>query len=498
MKDFNEEHIDPEKYWPEAESLLENHYRMKRRRRAIILFSAVLVGILSVYFLNIEKINFAEKRKAEKSVSVNNNAEQSNSPTPEKNERIIPSPVTQEKKMESSRMDKNPVVEVESGTTTASTENKGSLHKGNAQKPKVKSGSAIVFASTSIDKSSKPKSTKVVASENSINTETPLKFNNSPKLKVPTGKNQPDAGTSLPATKSDFADVDYIASMPLLKWEKQSYEEIMPYPENRPALHSKKKAKWDLLVYAGLNDVQKELSGKTSSSYMVRREKEEAPALLPFGGLQLSKSVNNWDFRGGFEFAVLGEQVKYSPYAKGDYLNQYDDWVPNNYVVTDTDSAYIWGILFLNTTDYTVFDSVLVTVTDTLNGTYYNPNIRNANGTNRWYVMELPLEVLYQYRMKRWGIGLSAGIAPGMVVQSSGYYLKEDESGYTSIKKYNKQQFTLNARAGIELSYLLNSQCRLLLRPTTQYSLLKMDAGANERQRYRRNGVSIGLMYMIP
>lgn len=112
--------------------------------------------------------------------------------------------------------------------------------------------------------------------------------------------------------------------------------------------------------------------------------------------------------------------------------------------------------------------------------------------------MELPLEVLYQFRMKRWGIGISAGIAPGWVVQSSGYYLKEDESGYASIKKYNKQQFTLNARAGLEFSYLLNTRCRLLLRPTSQYSLLKMDAGANERQRYRRNGISLGVLYMIP
>ena len=155
-------------------------------------------------------------------------------------------------------------------------------------------------------------------------------------------------------------------------------------------------------------------------------------------------------------------------------------------------------MLFLNTTDYLVIDSVKVTVTDTLNGTHYNTSIRKANGINRWYVVELPLEVLYQVRLKRWGIGVAAGIAPGLVVQSSGYYLKEDESGYSSIKKYNKQQFTLNARAGIEISYLLNTRCRLLLRPSSQYSITKMEAGAKEKQRYQRNGISVGLLYMIP
>jgi hypothetical protein len=222
------------------------------------------------------------------------------------------------------------------------------------------------------------------------------------------------------------------------------------------------------------------------------------PTILPFGGLQLSKSVRNWDFRGGFEFSVIGEQVKYSPYANGEYYNQQEVWQPNNYIVTDTDSAYIWGMLFLNTTNHVVLDSVKVTVTDTLNGTHYNSSIRNANGINRWYVVELPLEVLYQVRLKRWGLGVAAGIAPGVVVQSSGYYLKEDESGYTSIKKYNKQQFTLNARAGIEISYLLNTRCRLLLRPSSQYSITKMEAGAKEKQRYQRHGISVGLLYMIP
>ena len=296
----------------------------------------------------------------------------------------------------------------------------------------------------------------------------------------------------------NFSDADFIASMPMLKWKGKEKEEIYLLPDNRPSLETKKKAKWDVLVYGGINGVQKELSGKSNSSYLLRREKEELPTILPFGGLQLSKSVRNWDFRGGFEFSVIGEQVKYSPYANGEYYNQQEVWQPNNYIVTDTDSAYIWGMLFLNTTNHVVLDSVKVTVTDTLNGTHYNSSIRNANGINRWYVVELPLEVLYQVRLKRWGLGVAAGIAPGVVVQSSGYYLKEDESGYTSIKKYNKQQFTLNARAGIEISYLLNTRCRLLLRPSSQYSITKMEAGAKEKQRYQRHGISVGLLYMIP
>lgn len=502
MKDLKEEHIDPEQYWPGAASLLENHYKAKRRRRAIVLLSTVLIGLLSVYFISTERSQLAEKRTANKNEKASDVSAQNKFVAPNDNKSIIPSKEGEENKElnKEERKEVNPSTEVENERAGATMPSKK-----RTSSPKINALDAVAknennFGVTS--KSSEQHVATMTSNSKSAVISSPSstqgKQTNVSDFNTKSHSDQNIVSSESSNTTTHFGDVDYVAAMPMLKWKDTPLEESSIQPDNRPGLQNKKKAKWDLLVYAGVNDVQKELSGKSSSSYLLRREKEEAPALLPFGGLQLSRSINNWDFRGGVEFAVVGEQVKYSPYSKGDYLSVYDDWVPNNYIVTDTDSAYIWGILFLNTTDYTVIDSVNVTVTDTLNGVHYNSSIRNANGTNRWYVMELPLEVVYQFRMKRWGIGISAGIAPGLVVQSSGYYLKEDESGYASIEKYNKQQFTLNARAGIEFSYLLNTRCRLLLRPTSQYSLLKMDAGTNERQRYRRNGISLGLLYMIP
>lgn len=498
MKEFNEEHIDPEQFWPGAESLLKNHYKAKRRRRAIVFFGAVLVGLLSVYFIKTEKNNLAEKNKRDKKEAVNQIPEQNTIVSQNKFEAIIPSQETEGNKIEDTELKQSPIVENDKEIASVNPRNITSPIKTSTQKSVLKYENKNVVAIVSSGKRSISVPSNSVNVKNSPASSSQANQTGAPNQIGPSRIVQNFDGNTLPIAISNFADVDYISSMPMLKWERKPFDEAVIQHDNRPLLQNKRKAKWDLLVYAGVNNVQKELSGKSSSSYLLRREREEAPVVLPFGGLQLSKSINNWDFRGGVEFAVVGEQVKYSPYSKGDYLSVYDDWVPNNYVVTDTDSAYIWGILFLNTTDYTVIDSVMVTVTDTVNGVYYNSNIRNANGTNRWYVMELPLEVLYQFRMKRWGIGVSVGVAPGLVVQSSGYYLKEDESGYSSIEKYNKQQVTLNARAGIEFSYLLNTRCRLLLRPTSQYSLLKMYAGTNERQRYRRNGISVGLVYMIP
>ena len=487
MKELKKDHLDPDLYWPEAEKLLEKHYTAKRRRRGIVLFGAVIVGLLTVFLISSNKENFSEKiapakiEKGSEATIVNRNHA--------KHETEVIQPSKEEEVNTNS-------TEIQSETNSHIFPNEKIVASTNKEVPvsptKVKqnfTNPTIPIVSTEI-KSSSP-TNEPSEQESTIPTVQNANVEDK-ELNVSTENAQ-----TIPS-ELNFSDVDFIAALPMLKWKGSEKEEVSILPDSRPTLITKKKAKWDLLVYGGVNSVQKELSGKSNSSYLHRREKEELPTVLPFGGLQLSKSIRNWDFRGGFEFSVIGEQVKYSPYTNGEYYNQQEVWQSNNYIVTDTDSAYIWGLLFLNTTDYLVIDSVKVTVTDTLNGTHYNTSIRKANGINRWYVVELPLEVLYQVRLKRWGIGVAAGIAPGLVVQSSGYYLKEDESGYSSIKKYNKQQFTLNARAGIEISYLLNTRCRLLLRPSSQYSITKMEAGAKEKQRYQRNGISVGLLYMIP
>jgi hypothetical protein len=487
MKESKKDQMDPELYWPEAEKLLEKHYTAKRRRRATVWLGVVLLGLVSVFVVNSRKENYSEKiapvkiEKGEYGSSVNKNhaTTETESNQSSKEENVNSNNTASQPETNSHILPTETAVAGPNKSVPASP----TKVKQNFTKPNDHAIRTEVKSTAQAIPPSKQENTIPVVQNTNVEEQ---------KIIVSTKNSQ--------TTKSEFnfSDADFIASLPMLKWQGKNWDEVSIHPDNRPLLVTKKKAKWDLLVYGGINGVQKELTGKSSSSYLHRREKEELPTVLPFGGLQLSKSIRNWDFRGGLELSVIGEQVKYSPYANGEYYNQQDVWQSNNYIVTDTDSAYIWGMLFLNTTDYVVIDSVKVTVTDTLNGTHYNTSIRKANGINRWYVMELPLEVLYQVRLKRWGIGLAAGIAPGLVVQSSGYYLKEDESGYASIKKYNKQQFTLNARAGIEISYLLNTRCRLLLRPSSQYSITKMEAGAKEKQRYQRNGVSVGLLYMIP
>ena len=61
MNDLKKDPMDPELYWPEAENLLEKHYTTKRRRRGIVLFGVVIVGLLTVFLISSNKENFSEK-----------------------------------------------------------------------------------------------------------------------------------------------------------------------------------------------------------------------------------------------------------------------------------------------------------------------------------------------------------------------------------------------------------------------------------------------------
>ncbi|MBK9637560.1 MAG: hypothetical protein IPO63_06990 [Bacteroidetes bacterium] len=373
MKELKKDQMDPEQYWPEAEKLLEKHYTVKRRRRAVVWLGVVIVALVSVFLVNSRKENITEviaPAKIEKgdnvsTVNRNNATHKPETTLPSKEEKINSNDAEVQIETHSPILPNDKIVERTNSNSPVlpykvKQNNSNANANANDQILSTEINSSSVTQKSSEQGNAIPVSQNSIVEAQEINSQT----------------------QELSSTKAElnFSDMDFIAALPLLKWKDKEIEEASIRTENRPTLGTKKKTKWDLLVYGGVNGVQKELTGKSNSSYLLRREKEELPTVLPFGGLQLSTSIRNWDFRGGFEFSVIGEQVKYSPYSNGEYYNQQEVWQSNNYIITDTDSAYIWGILFLNTSNHLILDSVKVTVTDTLNGTHYNTNIRKANG----------------------------------------------------------------------------------------------------------------------
>ncbi|MBK9401364.1 MAG: hypothetical protein IPN36_11050 [Bacteroidetes bacterium] len=471
MSNYKNEEMNPEDYWPEAGKMLDRHFAEKRRRRMIVFFSFFLAGTLGALYLwntNREAATVAEMAE----VSVQSPAPSiTNGEEVEKNTDNRKLEVTKE---ESSEVNSEPATSTHSVATKET-----SLQLQRAGNP-----------ATAPVQEHVPSTVAVLPAPISKNTEATGK-------EIPVTSTIP-AGTAMVEETTTPASTENIAFLPSLELALLRPDSTADYylPERKELLQ--RKSRWDLLLYAGGGMVQKELSGAGSTVYLDRREKEEKPAYLPYAGLQLSKSIRNWDLRGGLEFAVVGEQVKYSPYTNGEYYNSYNEWEPYSYTISDTDSVYIFGNLFLNTRLETVNDSLYVTKTDTLTGRHYDPALTSANGINRWYIVEVPLEIVYNFKRGRWGAGISAGVAPGVVVQSSGRYLRDDETGVTKFQNENTGKLSLNARAGLEFSYLMNKNTRLMLRPSGRYFLTKMDAGNNTKQRYSSVGINAGILYMIP
>lgn len=465
MTDYKHEEFNPEEFWPEAEKMLDRHFAARRKRRVLLLLAFLLVGFSTSYFLLHKTGHLYTEEQAR---------EQTGIPA------AAPAGTPLEKKVIS--VEERTLDEKSAGNKDPRTEGYGSL-------PAEKTATLNHSASQriAVDESVPEAGTK---STNEVNI--PASVAVAAEHKSTSAETTSETSPAAPQEAHD------LSLLPLRTVHTLAPDSLIDlFKAERREASLKGKSRWDLLLYAGGNRVTKRLSGDAGTLYLDRRADEEQPAYLPYAGLQLSKSSGPFDIRAGFEFSVVGEQVKYSPYSQGQYYHTYQDWEPYSYTVTDTDSMYVFGILFLNTRLETVNDSNYVTKTDTLNGRHYDASLLAANGTNRWYIAEVPVEIAYTVRRGRWGIGLSAGLAPGLVVETSARYLKASEEGYTRVEKDRNGQFTLNARAGLEFSYLLNTNCRLLLRPNGRHFLTPIRDGNNARQHYRSYGINAGILYLI-
>ena len=473
MTDYRNEEINPEDYWPVAEKMLDEHFKAKRRRMILVIAAMLLLTSAGIYLaIGPKEVNEAATINHSKEVHANATV-------------IEKLPVSgSSEKIQTIVKEQVPVNANKNNLTSNPSTQKNQIIIANSLKPAVPAvrGSGKVTRVTSpylisgttgtVNNSSLPSGQQPIVEKDTV----------------------PLVNILQEPTNTDLS-IHMLPAKPIYLIQEDTTKTTIGLSGR--SLKNKGSARWDLLMYAGAGVVRKELSGSSNTVYLQRRNDEEKNLLLPYAGLQISKSIKNWDIRGGVELSIVGEEVKYSPFTKGEYYNTYQDWQPYQYSINDTDSTYIYGILFMHTTSVTVNDSQLVTLTDTLNGVHYNPSLNAANGFNHYYIAEVPVDVTYQLSRGKFGFGLSAGLAPGMVVKTEGKYLRADESGYEEVQRQTKGQFTLNARAGIEFSYLLNTRCRILLRPSGRYFLTTIHESNGAAKRYSMVGVNAGLMYMI-
>lgn len=447
-----EEKINPEDYWSGAEQLLDNHFQSKKRRRLLLLLLLLLggsAGIGSYMYFEGDSGKAAQapaiKESSDNVVTVDNSASSSVV------EEVIPS------------SEKSTVISTESYVVTSNA---------HFNKPVKSITHAPVAhnANTSVPQpdAAEQNNTKVV---------------------------QSGLETANSLSQSNLYLTELISPAPLKGYPSFTSFYADDIKLNTTEEKQKIKSKWDLFLYGGAGMVSKEISG-SPVNYINRRNSEERKIVLPEAGIQFGKSFGDFDIRGGLALSVTGEQINYSPYSRGEYYGTSQQWQHYQYAVTDTDSTYIFGMLFLNTQIVQRTDSVLTDVIDTLNGLHYDEQIAMHNGNNRKYIIELPFAVTYQLSRSRFGLGVFAGVAPGVVIKSKGYYLLNDESAVATYSG-TRQQYTFNVQGGVEFSYMANENLRLVLRPVTKLYLTGITEVNGGSSKYRSSGLQLGVVKNI-
>ncbi len=446
-----EEKINPEDYWSDAEQLLDNHFQAKKRRRLLLLLFLLLgssAGIGSYIYFGGDSDKVTEvpatKVFSGKVITLEDAASSSVDENATPSEEKVSMISAESNVVESSELPNRPVKRI---THAPLTDNKNITVM-----PELTEHNTIE---------------EVKSSSKSENTLSLSNLHWSELLSLAPMNGYP----SFPSFNADEIKIN--AS-----------------PEKK-----KIKSKWDIFLYGGAGTVSKDLNG-SPVNYVNRRNSEERTITLPEAGFQFGKSFGDFDIRGGLALSIIGEQVNYSPYSRGEYYGSSQQWQHYQYAVTDTDSTYILGMLFLNTQIVQRTDSVLTDVVDTLNGLHYNEMITIHNGKNRRYIMELPLTVTYQLSRSRFGIGVFAGMAPGVVIRSKGYYLLSDESDVAGYSK-SKQHYTFNVQGGVEFSYLANEYLRIVLRPITKLYLTGITEVNGGSSKYRSSGIQFGVIKNI-
>lgn len=496
---------NPDNFWPDAENMLDKHFQRKRRNKWIVLALLAGVGLMTtLYFINKENgTTTAIKNENAIKLPENSSLNTSLKKDASYNNNLIKKEQSKLNEINSTVLDKNITI-VES--TNKSNKNTVELNesaiklKDIASEPlkansiKSPNSPSIKLAdSKTIEKSKESSSTEINAEVEKIKALTsPLSFEELQNKKV-----VDDNKINDPRIK-----ISLLPSTPIRLFPRQTSILLL---DNNKTLNlsttsaAKKTNGIAISLYAGMHSISKHLSADTKSDYLNRRQTEEKSIIVPEIGINVIASKNNFSTSIGIEYSKFGEKTSYSAYSRQTQYTQRGAWNPYTYTVIDVDTALTNGLQWFLETPVSVLDSTYDVTTDSSKVKVYDPSIQERNSINKFQYIEIPLTIGYQYPMKRFGLGISAGISPAWMISQSGYYLKEDESGVKSISSSKPMNtFFLNGKLSIDVIYHMSPYMKLFVSPQWKTNLGQLSNLKQEvKTRYTGVGANVGMSYLI-
>jgi len=501
---------DPEEYWGKAEKMLDQHFSQKRKRKRLAIFFIAIAGMIGSAYLFTNVLNPDSAKKMVKT-DIEKRIPNSNQITGS----VIETPQAGQPDASQENQDLN-----NSSIKPFSKEEKTSAESDKTPKNKTLKTEAVQYSNSSAKtplKTGATKDSELDKIDNSgYNSSLANKRNNSQQnKKIPAGASATEGQNNLAEQRiiPSFQEADIstatfsnrienlIGSNKLLD-EGNSKEKFLlnTSPLNIPEpTESPQKSKLALTFYASAHSVSKSIKTVEADHYLERREQEEKNMIAPALGLSLSWIKNNFSAAAGIEYSYLGEKIAYGSYSRQEVYTHSGNWQTFNIWVTDTDTAYISGLRWFLETQVNQLDSQYVSHTDTSFVKVQDKKLSEQNGINKFYYVEIPLELRYQFPLKRFAFGISVGVAPAWLTSEKGYYISKDQSGLEQVSVTKPiKTFFVNGSLGLDVNYMLKPGINLFVGPqfkTNLGTITKSEFHAS--QRYTKMGVKLGITYQI-
>ncbi len=519
-------------FWPDAEQMLDAHFRRKRIIRYSLVAAALVVTSAVVVFLfNREELTLSVFQTS--SVSKTKNAEQSN-PT----ETPKYSATQEETKLENrqnfnadNKSQNTPTLKKE--TTPIANVNQASdsaPEVENQKSPGIKSeGKKLNTKKWS--ETAKPQNTSKLP--NSVSQSGPEKealyagnkanepviVNQNTRIEKPenllnTGKNN----NSSIAANSNLAEINAKNSggnqanktgeritapeienlFPLnFLSEKNPQELISGSPIESIKSQSKlRNSATYVEVRSGLFYHQARHFGGTTT-YQNRRSNEERADLSWIHSLQISKSLGNWRFNSGIELSSYGEKTQYNNWVDGLVTTLQNGQQIVSDSLLSTRFNYYLGNEFTESVIEVVSDTLITQDTLKVAGTVAG-NLPDgySNGRNRYRYFEIPVSIGYRLmNHKRFNLRIQAGISAAFLQGASGFMLNPNNTAFLRLEEAeNLQRILWNFRGGLRFDYAFINGISVFAQAEYRgmlNSVFQNASGLNSR--YSSVGISLGL-----
>lgn len=510
--------LKPEDFWPDAEKLLDNHYRSKRRIKAAFWILSVLTITGTLFFLSLDKkdVSVNTDKSNETPVAVSGNKSISENKTSPQNTSVIIN--DQNISLQKTTTQKNSVSTRPVNDQTAN--NNEVKNSGNFTKAEKSDNSISKKLNEQNLISNAEKNTSINANP-TISTELKQKSQNS----IEQARNSAKDNTLINTT-SEISNENHNATSAITQStlsDVKSKEEFFPLASiqsrgfstletnKTPGLlntergseiketKTKYPAEYRLEVLAGANQVTKSISGFQNLMVENKRNSWETEVITPQLNVAVSRTTDHYSIALGLNYIQYGEKVNYDPAVKSKFLVDNSYWNTYTTTVTDTDTNFVYGFVYFTQQISQRLDSNYIHQTDSVEQTIINNNIVKSTGTNVISYVEMPLTVSYYFGKQKFKYGVSTGISAGMLVYSKGYYL--NNQGNDVIRLNDPELFRkviVNGQVGLELKYCLTPALNFLVRPRYQMnlnSIVKDEAGF--KQKYSAVGISAGVSFLI-